>query len=99
MAYACLHVMALQIRPEPGAKLVRCHRLTDGANIVALALHREEHSLAYSIRVDALAAPLQLTARERMVLKDKLHGFEVEFRGKIEHSEIFVVERLCHRGF
>src|SRR6516164_4940680 len=90
--------MALQIRPELAAELMRRHRLTDGADIVALALHREKHSLADSIRVDALAAPLQPTERERMVLKDKLDRLEVEFRREIEHGEIFVVERPGYLG-
>ena len=73
MADACLHVVALQIRPQFAAKFMRRHRLADGANIVALALDREEHGLADGIRVDTLAVPLQPTERERMVLKDELH--------------------------
>ena len=66
MADACLHVVAFQVRPQFAAKFMRCHRLADGANIVALALNREKHGLADRIRVHALAVPLQLTERERM---------------------------------
>ena len=77
MADACLHVVALQIRPELAAEFMGRHRLADGANIVALALDRKKHSLADRIRVDALAVPLQLTERERMVLKDELHRLQV----------------------
>src|SRR5215471_10264615 len=77
---------------------MRCHRLANGANIVALALHREEHGLADRIRVDALAVPFQPTERERMVLKDELHRLEVEFRREIEHGKIFVVERPGYFG-
>ena len=76
MADACLQVVAFQIRPQFAAELVRCHRLTDGANIVALAFHREEHGPADRVRVDALAAPLQPTERQRVVLKDELYRFE-----------------------
>ena len=33
-----------------------------------------------------------------MVLKDELHRLEVKFCREIEDGEVFVVERLCHRG-
>jgi hypothetical protein len=77
MADAGLHVLALQIRAQLAAELMRRHRLPDGTDIVAFALDCEKHGLADCIRVHALAVPLQSTKGQRMVLKDQLHRLEV----------------------
>src|SRR3981189_2057770 len=44
--------------------------------------------------LDPTAVPKQLAARQRVLLKDLVHGLQIELRGHIHYREIFVVERL-----
>ena len=46
MADAGLHVMALHVRPQAGAEFVGGERLTDGADVVALAFDSEQRGAA-----------------------------------------------------
>jgi hypothetical protein len=97
MTDAGLHVVALQIRPQLAAHVVRGDRLTDGADVVALALDRQQHGAANGARVDALPVPFELAERQRVFLEDEPHRFQIELRGEVEHGEIFVVKRLGDR--
>ena len=94
VADAGLHVVALEIGPQSGAQIVRGHGLADGADVVPLAFDREQHRAPDRARVDALALPLERAGRQAHVLKDLVHGLEVELGGEVEHGEVFVVERL-----
>src|SRR5271169_3717008 len=58
-----LHVVALEIGPQLAAQVVRGDRLADGADVVALALDRQQHGLADRARIDLLAVPFQFAER------------------------------------
>ena len=52
MADAGLQMVALQVGPQARAELVRGDGLADGADVVALALHRQQRGAADRARVD-----------------------------------------------
>ena len=52
MADAGLHVVALEIRPQIAAQIVRGNRLADGADVVALAFDGQQRGLADRARID-----------------------------------------------
>src|SRR3984957_12547916 len=99
MADAGLHVVALEIRAQLAAQVVRRHRLADGANVVALALDGEQHGAPDRGRVDLVAVPLQLAERQRVFLEDDPHRLQIELGGEVEYGEIFVIERFRYRRF
>ncbi len=59
MADAGLHVVTFEIRAQFAAQLVRGRGLADRADVVALALHREQHGAADGARVDEVARALR----------------------------------------
>ena len=73
---------------------MRGRGLADRADVVALAFDREQHRALDRPRLDRLALPFELAERQRTFLEDQAHGLQIEFRGEVEHGEIFVVERL-----
>ena len=87
----------LQIWPQARAEVVRGDRLADRADVVALALDREQHGAPDRGRIDLLAVQLELAERQAMLLEHSPHRLYVKLRGQIEHGEIFVVERLGRR--
>src|SRR5262245_56172338 len=93
---AGLHMVSLEIGPQPRAQLVRGRGLADGADIVALAFDREQHGALDGARLDPLAAIFEPARRQNVLLEHEAHGLEIEFSGQVEHREILVVERLGH---
>src|ERR1700731_3085548 len=91
-----LHVVALEVRPEPRAQLVGCGGLSDGADVVALAFDGEQHRALDGARLDPLTAPRELAGRQRVLLKNAPHRLKIELGGQVEHGEIFVLERFRH---
>src|SRR5262245_9916299 len=89
-----LHVMALEIGAQSAAQVVRGRGLADRADVVALALDREQHGAPDRPRLDPLALPFELADRQRTFLKDQANGLQVEFRRQVEHREVLVVEGL-----
>ena len=66
MADTGLHVVALQIRAQFAAEIVRSNGLADGADVVTLALHCKQHGAADCIGVDRGAVPFELAAGQGM---------------------------------
>src|SRR4051794_40497267 len=77
VARSGLKVMALEVGPQRRAQIVRRHRLPDGADVVPLALHREQRRAADCPRIDAAAAHgQQATGRSAgAVLRTRLVRF------------------------
>src|ERR1700722_17774166 len=97
MADAGLHVVALEIRAQLAAQVVRRHRLADSADVVALAFDGEQHGAPDRGRVDLVAVPLQLAERQRVFLEDDPHRLQIELGGEVEHGEILIIERFRYR--
>ena len=71
---------------------MRRERLANGADVVALALDREERRAPDRRRFHRLAAPGELAAREERLLEHDAHRLEIELGGQIEHGKVLVVE-------
>ncbi len=67
MADAGLHVMPPQIGPDLAAQLLRRERLADGADIVLLALDREQRRAPDRPRIDQPATDAQPPQRQIML--------------------------------
>src|SRR5262249_37266010 len=94
VADTSLHVVFLAVGPEARAEVVRRHGLADRADIVALALDREQGGAADRLGVDPAVLPVELPLGQQMLLEHALHGLEIELRRHVEHGEILVVEIL-----
>ena len=60
MADAGLHVVALEIRAQLAAQIVRRHRLAHRTDVVALAFDRQQHGAADRGRIDVSPRHLSL---------------------------------------
>ena len=72
MADAGLHGVALAVGPQARAEVMRRRRLANRADVVLLALDREQRGALNRARLDLLAAPLERACRELVLLEKKL---------------------------
>jgi hypothetical protein len=70
MADPGLHMVPLEIGAQSGTQVVCGHRLADGADVVAFAFDREQHSAFDGARLNALALPFELASGQRTLLKN-----------------------------
>src|SRR3984893_6092678 len=78
---ARLHVVALAVGLDAAAQILRRQRLAERADVVALALDRQQRGLADRLRLDEIAAKFQLALWQPELLENPLHGLEIEFGG------------------
>ncbi len=69
-------------------------RLAHGADVVALALDGQQRGLADGLRLDGIALEFQFAFRQPELLKNVLHGLEIELGGEVEHREVLVIKIL-----
>src|SRR4029453_13131867 len=77
MPYAGLDVVVAQVGAERAAEVLRGERLAHRADVVALALHREQGGAADRTRVDEAAVHPEAPARKLVLLEDAAHRLEV----------------------
>jgi hypothetical protein len=94
MAGAGLQVPALAERRERYTEVVRGRGLADAADVVALALDRQQRGARDRRRIDRPPAPRELAAGEQVLLEDRGDRLEVELGRQVEDGEVLVVERL-----
>src|SRR6516164_5039586 len=97
MTDAGLHMMAFHIRPQAGAQILSGECLTDGTDIVPLALHGEQCRVSDRPWVDTATAPYEFTQRQCVLLKHGADGLKVELGRQVHHRQVLVVE-LAYRG-
>ena len=73
MADAGLDMMPLHIWPKTAAQFLGSQRLADSTDIVAFTFDAEECSASDRARIDAPAAPFELTQRQCMLLKHRAY--------------------------
>ncbi|MPL92321.1 hypothetical protein SDC9_38419 [bioreactor metagenome] len=94
MADIRLQVVAFQMRAQRTAQVMRGRGLTKPADVVAPALDGQQRRVPDRARVHLAALEAELAGRKLGLLEHPVDGLEVEFRGQVQHREIFVVERL-----
>jgi hypothetical protein len=73
-----LHMVSLHIGTQIAAQFLGGHRLADGADVVPFAFDSEKRGAPDRLRIDPLAAPFQDTAWQRVILKYRAYGLQVE---------------------
>lgn len=93
VADARLEMMVFLTGSQVATEVVRRECLSDGTDVIAFTLDREQRGALNGARVDASALPFQSAARECVFLEDETHGFQIKVRSQIHNRQIFVVER------
>src|SRR5450631_341101 len=94
VADAGLYAVLLHMLTQPGTKVLRGERLTEAANIVPLPLDGQQRGALDGARIDAAAMHLELAERQKVILKNRFHRFEIELGRQIHDREIFLVKFL-----
>src|ERR1035437_11128173 len=77
MADAGLQMVALPVRAQAAAQLVRGERLAQPADVVFLSLDRQQRGPRDRARFDGPAAPPEFSARQRVLLEYRADGLQV----------------------
>src|ERR1700682_123864 len=70
---ARLHVVALAVWPDPAAQILRRQRLAERADVIALALDRQQRGLVDRLRLDEIATEFQLALPQQETLENPTH--------------------------
>jgi hypothetical protein len=73
---------------------MRCCGLADGADVIALAFHCEQHGAPDRARFNPLTPPFERSGRQCMFLEYEAHRVQIELRGEVKHREILVIKSL-----
>ncbi len=92
MPHAGLQVVRLEVGPDVGAQVLRRHGLADGADVVALALHREQRGAADGLGPHGAAGHGERAARQVVGLEHAVHRLQVELGRQVVDGQVLVVE-------
>ena len=89
-----LDVADFQLGREPAAQLMRGAGLAHAADVILRAFDSQQRRVPDHRRIDAAAAPHQISQRQIVLHEYRLHRLQIELGREICHGEIFVVEIL-----
>jgi hypothetical protein len=87
---AGLHSVHFRVLPQPGAEVLRRECLTEAADIVTLAFDGKKRGLPDCARLDWAAMHTEFTERQKVVLKDRFHGLDIELGRQIHDRKILL---------